>query len=93
MDYKAIVSAIDEYNACSTEEIQREMIDILDTWKFQGMCTLSELTGISKATLYQMRKRCVKYRPSFEFYVRIKSVGKNIYYEMKRGIKDAGSVK
>jgi hypothetical protein len=28
MDYKSIVSALDEYNARSTEEIQREMIDI-----------------------------------------------------------------
>lgn len=81
MEYTEIVKAIDEYNAKPTEEIQREMQEIYITWKHQGLHILAKQAGISKAMCYQMVKRCVKYRPSFESYVRIKAVGKNVYYK------------
>ena len=83
MNYTEIIKAIDEYSAISTEDIQKEMIEILETWKYQGLNVLANAAGISRQTLYQMKKRCATYRPSFELYVRMKAIGKNIYYKGK----------
>ena len=80
MDYAEIVKALDEYNAKSTEEIQKEMMEIYITWKHQGLHILAKKANISRQSCYQMVKRCVQYRPSFETYVRIKAIGKNVYY-------------
>lgn len=81
MNYEVILQAIDAYEAKNIEEIRKEMMEIIDSWKDFNLALLAKKANVKPATLYQIKKRCVKYRPSFETYVRIKAIGKNIYAE------------
>ena len=81
MDYDVIIKAIDDYEAKTQEEIREELIDIIESWKNFNLRYLAQRANIKPATLYQIQKRCVKYRTSFTTYIRLKAVGKNVYAE------------
>lgn len=80
-DNEIVLKAINEFDNKSQEEIQKEMMGIIKTWKHFSIKTLANKANVTPATIYQITKRCVKYRPSFETYIKIKAVGKNIYAE------------
>ena len=76
MDYTELVQTIDEYYNKPVEEVQKELHDIIHTYKFNGMPEFCDKVKISKHTMYVLSKNHPK-KPSFEIYARIKSVGAN----------------
>ena len=79
MDYKEIVEIIDEYYAKTTDEIRKELQTIARTYLFHSgdLQAFCDKLHVSKHTVYMITKNNHTYRPSFEVYVRIKSIGQN----------------
>jgi len=77
---KTVISALDEYNSKSDDEIYNEVKPIIDSWKHNGLRYFAESANITKHTIYQISKPSVNHRPSFETYIRIINIGKNAYY-------------
>ena len=85
MDAKEIVYEINKYNSKSTEEIRTELTEIIISWKYCGLHKVADKIGVSRQTLYQIVKsiNTTNYRPSFEVYIKLKSLGINPIDEME----------
>lgn len=78
-----INTALKEYSERSTEDICREIQEITKTYKYDSekLNWFCEKVGISVHTYYMLNKQnkeTCPYRPSFEVYVRVMNVGKNL---------------
>ena len=75
-----INKALKEYSERSTEDICAEVQEITKTYKYGAVPEFCEKVGISVHTYYMLNKQnkeTCPYRPSFEVYVRVMTVGKN----------------
>ena len=70
---------MDEYYAKTTDEIRKELQIIARTYLFHSgdLQAFCDKLHVSKHTVYMITKNNHTYRPSFEVYARIKSIGQN----------------
>ena len=85
MDYKEIVEIMDEYYAKTTDEIRKELQIIARTYLFHSgdLQSFCDKLHVSKHTVYMITKSSHTYRPSFEVYVRMKSIGQNPDFDLR----------
>ena len=75
-NYKDIVAEIEKFEIKSDRELHNELVEIIESWKPYGIKMLSDLCGVKRQALYNYKKECKIFRPSFEAYIRIKNIGK-----------------